>query len=152
MTKQLLSRNAIAGSLAALGVAAALLFGGWRAISQTDGAVAGAVVCPVIGSRNWRAWVDPEAADGPRLHVSGEVDLPTPGYRIEWRLGPADRAQPPAQAVELIATPPSGMAIQMIATETVAFEGRAISTTYRAVRVVCAGVVVAEIDDIEPPK
>ena len=49
--------------------------------------------CPVIEGRNWSAHIN--AMPGPNaqrtLIVSGEVDLPTPGYAVSLTTGAADR-------------------------------------------------------------
>lgn len=106
--------------------------------------------CPILASRGWEAWVDgtPSLEGGRRLHVVGEVDTPTPGYSFAWRLGPADRAFPPAQRLALIPTPPEGMVAQVVTTEQVAFEGDALYPSYRGILVVCGGKLIAEIDEV----
>lgn len=106
--------------------------------------------CPVIDSRNWSAWVN--AMPGPdakiTLHVTGEIDLPTPGYEISWQAGMADRSMTPVQRLMLTLTPPDGMVAQVITTETVKYEGPALVKTYGGVIVMCGGEALAEIDDV----
>ncbi len=107
--------------------------------------------CPVLESRNWAAWIDkmpaPDA-DGPRLRITGEIDVPTPGYTVEWREGPADRAMPPGQRMILSLTAPGGMVAQVVTTMTVDYAGKAAFDAYRAIYVVCEGEGIAEITDI----
>ncbi|MFC2952070.1 hypothetical protein ACFOOP_09020 [Marinicaulis aureus] len=106
--------------------------------------------CPVIESRNWSAWVN--AMPGPdaklTLHVTGDVDLPTPGYEVSWREGMADRSATPVQRLMLTLTPPEGMVTQVITTETVTYEGPALTKTYGGVIVMCGGAPLATIDAV----
>ena len=106
--------------------------------------------CPVLDSRNWSAWVN--AMPGPdaklTLHVTGEIDLPTPGYEVSWEEGMADRSMTPVQRLILTATPPDGMVAQVVTAETVAYEGPALVKTYKGVIVMCGGEPLAEINDV----
>ncbi len=121
-------------------------------VVQDDVVVDGvdAAACPVFESRNWHAWVD--AMPGPdsrhTLHVSGEVDMPTPGYAFEWRVGAADRSATPVQRLLLTATPPDGMAAQVITTETVRYQGPAIAKLYKGILIMCGARVLADIPDV----
>ena len=106
--------------------------------------------CLIVASRDWRAWIN--AMPGPdavrTLIVEGVVDTPTPGYTFEWEAGMADRSAIPMQRLHLTATPPDGMAAQVITTETVRYEGPAIAENYRAVAVMCGEVLLADITDV----
>ena len=124
------------------------------AVAQQDATgteeIAAADACPVYDSRDWRAWLDvapsPDAVS--KLHISGEVDLPTPGYTAQWTVGPADRAFPPAQRFMLSFTPPGGMVTQVITPTGVSLETDATYTSYRAIIVGCGDKVLVEITDI----
>ncbi len=107
--------------------------------------------CPVIASRGWTAWIDAMPGPGarPTLHISGEVDLTTPGYSVELVPGPADRMMPPAQRFSLIATPPGGMTAQAVTPTSVKYQGPATYTAYREIIVGCGGAVLARIDRID---
>lgn len=109
-----------------------------------------AAACPVLESRNWTAWVNamPGPDMKPALHVAGEIDLPTPGYTISWREGMADRSAMPVQRLMLTATPPGGMAAQVVTTESVKYEGPALVTTYGGIIVMCGGEPLAEITEV----
>jgi len=106
--------------------------------------------CPVIDSRGWSAWLNkmPSVDGGARLNIAGEVDLPTPGFGVEWVAGPADRANPPGQRFTLVLTPPDGIVAQVVTPTLVKYEDAAAYPAYRAIRVVCGGEVLAEITDI----
>ncbi len=107
-------------------------------------------ICAVIDSRNWQAWVDamPGPNATPTLHVTGEVDLPTPGYQITWRLGALDRMQPPGQRLIMETTPADGMVAQVITTVGVSYAGESAITDYREAIVVCGDEVLATIRDV----
>ena len=77
--------------------------------------------CPAVESRNWHAWIDRVAENEPRLVISGEVDLPTPGYKTEWQPGILDRRQPPTQRLSISFTPPDGIVAQVITPTEVSF-------------------------------
>ena len=107
--------------------------------------------CPVLDSRDWAAWIDAEpSTDGskPQLIITGEVDLPTPGYSAAWIEGPADRAMPPGQRFDLVLTPPDGMVAQVISTEEVRYQADAAYDAYRVIYVSCGDQQLAEITDI----
>ena len=69
----------------------------------------GSPSCPTV-SRDWQAWIN--AMPGPNaqctLHITGSVDMPTPGYTVELVGGPADRMQPPGLRFRMEVTPPDG--------------------------------------------
>ena len=104
--------------------------------------------CPVIEGRNWSAHIN--AMPGPNaqrtLIVSGEVDLPTPGYAVSLTAGAADRSAIPVQQIVLTASGPGGIVPQVVSTYSVRYDGPAIAQQYRAVRVMCAGRQLAELD------
>lgn len=105
--------------------------------------------CPAIASRNWSAWLSAMPGGGDvRLTISGEVDLPTPGFKVSWTEGPADRAMPPSQRFSLALTPPEGMVAQVITPTTVKYEGKATYPAYRSIIVRCGNKVLATIADI----
>ena len=106
--------------------------------------------CPVIESRDWIARVSAgTAGSGARLLVTGELDLPTPGYTVTLKEGPADRRMPPAQHLLLELTPPDGMVSQVVTTVAVRYEGVAAYAEYRAILVQCHNRVLATITEIE---
>lgn len=106
--------------------------------------------CAVIESADWNGWINAMPGPGAQrtLHVTGRITLPTPGYGVTLREGPADRSAIPVQQLILELTPPAGMVSQVIVTQEVAYQGPAIAQRYRAVRIMCAGTQLAEITDI----
>lgn len=106
--------------------------------------------CAIIDSRNWHAWIDkmPSIDGGMRLHISGEVDMPTPGFTFEWVEGPADRAQPPGLRFKLNTTAPDGIVSQVLTTEMVKYVGETPYPAIRAIYVGCGDTQLTEIVDV----
>lgn len=90
----------------------------------------------------------PGPNSNPRLIVSGQVTVPTGGYRLSLRMGQVAESYPVQVTVYLDATPPSGMATQALVTHDVRgswpSEERVGSVTVR-----CGSRVLARIDNIE---
>ncbi|MET0546948.1 MAG: hypothetical protein ABWZ40_11615 [Caulobacterales bacterium] len=107
--------------------------------------------CAVIENKNWQAFIDkmPGVNAKPSLRVTGEIVLPTPGFTIALKEGRADRSAIPTQHLILELTPPTGQVMQALSTETVRYDGPAIAEKYTAVQIVCAGMQLAEITDIQ---
>ena len=106
--------------------------------------------CPTIESRNWKAWVDRVAENEPKLNISGEVDLPTPGYKAEWRSGILDRRQPPTQRLSISFTPPEGTVIQVITPTEVSFTMPSPVLEYSSVTIYCGDKLLADIPGVVP--
>ena len=106
--------------------------------------------CSVMESRNWHAWIDLVAEDEPRLNISGEVDLPTPGYKVEWQPGILDRRNPPAQRISISLIPPEGIVTQVITPTEVSFTMRSPILKYRSVAIYCGDNLLADIPDVMP--
>lgn len=107
--------------------------------------------CPVIDSRGWTAYINAMPGPGakPTLHISGEVDLPTPGFKVELIAGPADRMMPPGQRFSLAATKPEGMVAQVVTPTAVRYSGPPTYEKYRSITIGCGGKVLAHIENIQ---
>jgi hypothetical protein len=107
--------------------------------------------CPVLGSRDWKAWIS--AMPGPdavrTLHIEGEVDLPTPGYRVALIPGPADRMMPPDQRFALAANASDAVVAQVVTPTPVRYAGKAGYQEYRAITIGCGGKILTRIENIE---
>lgn len=106
--------------------------------------------CPVIESTAWIAWVN--AMPGPQpptLHISGQLMLPTPGYRIVVSTGPLDRKNPPTQRLFLAATPPDNPVLMALSTAEVSAQVPALSDRYGSVVIICGETAIAEINEVE---
>ena len=106
--------------------------------------------CNIMQSRDWHAWIDRVAEKEPRLNIVGEIDLPTPGYTIEWQPGILDRSQPPTQRLSLYLTPPEGMVIQVITPTKVNYVMPASSLEYKAIAIYCGDKLLTVIPDVFP--
>jgi hypothetical protein len=119
-------------------------------VAETEDAVAANPspdTCPVLDSRNWTAWTAPDGA-GHMLTIEGEVDMPTPGYALSWREGPADRAMPPGLRVHLDAAPPADLVMQVVTPTPVSYTLKGANPAYRVVYVLCGGEPIGEIADV----
>lgn len=107
--------------------------------------------CPVLGSRNWQAVLTrPVDAKAPAtLLITGEADLPTPGYTTRLRQGLADRAMPPSQQIVAEFTPPDSMVTQVVTTEQVRFAMADALPRYRSIVIRCGASALATITEIQ---
>ena len=105
--------------------------------------------CLAMNSRNWHAWIDRQENKKPRLNISGEVDLPTPGYTVTWKPGILDRKQPPTQNLSVSFTPPEGIVIQVITSTKVSFTMPSEILEYRSVQIYCGDQKLAEIQGVK---
>lgn len=105
--------------------------------------------CVAMNSRNWLAWIDRPENKEPRLNISGEVDLPTPGYTVAWKPGILDRRQPPTQNLSVSFTPPEGIVIQVVTPTKVNFTMPSKILEYRSVRIYCGDQKLADIPEVK---
>ncbi|WP_428027968.1 hypothetical protein [Altererythrobacter sp.] len=106
--------------------------------------------CPVLESRNWHAWIDrmPGPGSKPTLNITGEVDLPTPGYSVSLTAGPADRAMPPGLRFRLEAKSPDGMVPQVVTPTEVRYREVTPYPRIREIIIGCGDTVLATIPDV----
>lgn len=106
--------------------------------------------CPAIDNRNWHAWIDRMPGPGATttLNISGEVDLPTPGYELRLRAGPADRMMPPGQRFALEWQAPQGIVTQVITATQVTYREPTPYSSLRSVTISCGGKELATIPDV----
>ena len=108
--------------------------------------------CSIYDSRNWHAWLDTfDLAKGKyRLNITGEVDLPSPGYELTWKMGIADRAFPPGQNITLSAKKPDGrMSIQVITPTAVSLKQEVPHAAYRKIAIFCGDTLLTTITDVQ---
>ena len=108
------------------------------------------VNCPVMESRNWHAWIDRDRENKAKLNITGEVDLPTPAYTVEWQPGILDRRQPPTQRINLSFVRPEGIVAQVITPTEVSYTMPTQILEYRSVAIYCGDRLLAEIPNVTP--
>ena len=109
-------------------------------------------VCPVMESRNWQAWIDRVAEGEPHLNILGEVDLPTPGYKVKVKPGILDRRNPPTQRLSLVFMPPEAIVTQVITPTKVNYTMPTSILEYRSVTIYCGDKLLAEIPNVVSPE
>ena len=106
--------------------------------------------CSVIDGSDWVAWLNRmPGPDGPSLHLSGKIVLPTPGYTIKVKAGPLDKSNPPVQRLNLELTPPTGIVAQVVSSQEVKVQLPALASSYGAVIVSCGDKTLATITDVQ---
>lgn len=106
--------------------------------------------CPVLADRNWHAWIDTMPGPGARmtLNLSGEIDLPTPGYTLTLIPGPADRRAPPGLRFNLAASAPGGIVPQVVTPMQVTYRQPTPYAQIRQITIGCGGEALATIPDV----
>lgn len=120
-----------------------------QAVAETPVDTPSVPSCPVIDSRSWKAWTSGESGAA-TLFLTGEVDLPTPGYAVAMVAGVSDRAMPPGLRVILTATPPEGLVAQVVTPTAVAYEQTGAYPEYRSVTILCGDATLGEIAPVSP--
>ena len=90
----------------------------------------------------------PGPNDNPRLIVSGNVTVPTGGYRLALRMGQVAESYPVQVTVYLDAVPPNGAATQALETREVRGSWRS-EERVGSVTVRCGNRVLARLANIE---
>ena len=113
----------------------------------TETATPTTLPCGVIDQRNWTA----EFSAGARatLTISGEVDLPRPGYSVSLARDPADAADSTEPHLVLTVAPPSTPSAEVVTPHPVRYFGPA-SVLYTTVHIMCDGAPLTDIA-VPPP-
>lgn len=108
--------------------------------------------CPIQESRNWHAWIDrvSGASQSSRLNISGQIDLPNPGYTVSWKSGPLDRRNPPSLRLFIETQAPEGVVAQVIDPRDVRYELETKVLHYRSILILCGDRKLGEIPDVTP--
>ena len=107
--------------------------------------------CAAYESRDWQAWINAmpgPGADRPTLYITGEVDMPTPGWSVELVEGPADRAQPPGLRFRLETERPDGIVTQVITPTEVRYAGQTPYHEIREIIISCGDEMLVTISDV----
>jgi hypothetical protein len=105
--------------------------------------------CPVVGSSDWRAWVNamPGPNMQPRLIATGKVTVPTGGYTFRWGDPRVMESYPVQVSVELHPIPPAGPATQALTTHDVRGEWP-MGPPVGAFTVTCGGKVLGRVSPV----
>ncbi|MBD58719.1 MAG: hypothetical protein CL808_01170 [Citromicrobium sp.] len=82
------------------------------------------------------------------LTITGEVDMPTPGWSLELIEGPADRMQPPGLRFRLEAEGPDGIVTQVITPTKVRYEAPTPYSDIREIIITCGDETLVTIDNV----
>ncbi len=106
--------------------------------------------CPAYETRNWRAWIDTsDSSTGTgRLNITGQIDLPSPGYSIDVTKGRLDKRNPPLLRINVAPMPPEGAALAVITSEDVLYSVETPILRYRSIVVLCGERRLAELMDV----
>ncbi len=112
--------------------------------------------CPASGTRHWHAWLDQisQAKKTPRisarLNITGQIDMPTPGYRMSWDFAALDPLFPAIQKIDLHFHPPAGMLIQAVTPTNYTLQIPVNQHSYQEIRVQCGKRVLTNLLNIGP--
>jgi hypothetical protein len=106
--------------------------------------------CPLIGSSNWRAWVNAMPGPGarPTLIVTGSVTVPSGGWDFIWRDARVMESYPVQVAIGIEPLIPQGPATQAVTTREVRYE-MPIEPPVASVTVRCGDAILARIAPVE---
>lgn len=104
--------------------------------------------CPLISSNNWQAQF--VSTDGQRqLKLSGDIELPNPGFAVTIEAGVADRSLKPTQHFHVKLERLSGMHIQVITPMSLEQLSPVIAPEYTSIVIHCGEQTLTTITDIE---
>lgn len=98
--------------------------------------------CGIVGQRDWQASLTPGASLA--LTVSGEIDMPTPGFGVSLARDEADESDAAAQ-LTLQLRPPTVLVTQVVTAHPVRYYGPA-AVRYETVQIMCDGEIVTTIE------
>ena len=101
--------------------------------------------CPLISSQNWSASIAPADNNESTLYISGDVELPNPGYSVTIEDGIIDKNEEVRQEFNIKIERLDGFHIQAISPMTLKHSTKAIADKYHAIVINCAGTAIAKI-------
>ncbi len=104
-----------------------------------------ASACPVIAHRRWEATLTARRDGSSTLTVSGQIDLPRPGYSVSLVRDPSENSAAEGPHLTLLLTPPSQPASATVTAHPVYYFAPA-SGQYTVVHIVCEGAPLADIN------
>ncbi|WP_395647863.1 hypothetical protein [Terricaulis sp.] len=104
-----------------------------------------ATACAAVAHRNWSARLAGQAGGASTLTISGQVDLPTPGYAVSLVRDAAESPAATEPHLTLSLTPPAGVVAQVV-TPTPAYYFAPAGAQYTRVHIMCGGAELTAID------
>jgi hypothetical protein len=110
----------------------------------------GSVNCPILKSGKWYAWLDKfTKKDGQyRLNINGEVIMPTPGFAMQWSVGPTDRMQPPSLRLSLLPKASNLMVIQVLTKVPVKYSLETPISEFSSISIFCGEKLLSRIEGV----
>jgi len=108
--------------------------------------------CPLVSDQNWSAQIKTSNSGESTLYISGDIELPSPGYSVAFEEIPADNNLEPSQHFNLKTETLSGFYIQAVTPMTLQHTTVAIADKYRAIVISCDGKTLATINDVTQNK
>lgn len=104
-----------------------------------------ASACAVLAHRNWSARLAGPAGGASTLTISGQIDLPTPGYAVSLQRDGAENSTAVEPHLTLALTPPTATVAQVV-TPTPAYYFAPATAQYTRVHIMCGGSELTTID------
>ena len=101
--------------------------------------------CPLISSQNWSASITPAGNNESTLSISGDVELPNPGYSVTIEDRIIHKNEEVRQEFNIKIERLNGFHIQAITPMTLEHSTKAIADKYHAVVINCGGNAIAKI-------
>ena len=119
-------------------------------VSEVIGSAHRSASCPILKSEKWYAWLDKfSKGNGQyRLNINGEVIMPSPGFAMQWSVGPTDRMRPPNLRLNLLPKAPDLMAIQVLTTVPVKYYLENPISEFNSVSIFCGEKLLSRIEDV----
>jgi len=110
--------------------------------------------CPVIENRQWHAQLVQQEQmynDEPqfKLMLSGDLSLPTPGYRHSWSKEIIDDTSPPNLKLDISFSEPQQMVIQVVSSKTIKHTIDTSKSSFGRVMVFCGDTLLADIKNVK---
>lgn len=106
--------------------------------------------CPIISSTNWSATVVINNQGESKLSISGDVELPNPGYAVTFERAIVDRQLTPKLHFTIKTERLSGFYIQAITPMSLEHSAPEATTQYRSIVIHCGEQIIATIDGAQP--
>lgn len=106
--------------------------------------------CSILEAQDAQAWINGMPGPGyPKMNITFKAMMPTPGYSFAAEVTSIMEMDPPSYVVNVTATPPSGMVIQVLSEEEVRVDVPVQQTEAASVEITCGGATLFTVDQVE---